>query len=264
MANTYQTLIPEPVEDTTDQIIVLRLARPESANALNTLMAQELLHFLNIIPQSPCRVLILTGSGKHFCAGADLKDRKGMDESAWHIQHDAFERAHRALLACPIPVIAAVNGAAMGGGLELALACDFIYAADNARFALTETTLGIMPGLGGTQLLPRKIGTARASELMYLGRPFSAAEAHTLGVANRLFPETALLESAIATAKTIAANAPLAVQAVKQAMLEGSDLPLPLALECELRHYSRLLTTADRKEGINAFNENRKPHFTCS
>ena len=262
MMNTYQTLLPEPIAETQDHILLLRLNRPSSANALNTVMAEELRHFLSAIPQSPCRVLIITGTGRHFCAGADLKDRKDMSEAAWHTQHHAFEQAHRALLSCPIPVIAAVNGAAMGGGLELAMACDFIYAADNARFALTETTLGIMPGLGGTQLLPRKIGHARAAELIYLGRIFNASEASALGVVNRLFPESALLESTIATAQLIAANAPLAIQAVKQAMQQGVDKPLPEALHCELEYYQTLLTTNDRKEGIAAFNEKRKATFT--
>ncbi len=264
MNSTYQTLLPEPVVGTADQIIVLRLNRPASANALNTIMAEELRHFFAAIPQSLCRVIILTGSGKHFCAGADLKDRKDMDETAWHAQHHAFEQAHRALLACPVPVIAAVRGAAMGGGLELAMACDFIYAADNARFALTETTLGIMPGLGGTQLLPRKIGASRAAELIYLGRAFPAAEAHAMGLVNRLFPESALEESAVATAQLIAANAPLAVQAVKQAMQQGADKPLAAALQCELDYYETLLATNDRKEGITAFNEKRKATFTGS
>lgn len=262
MGTTYQSLIPEPVPGTNGQILILRLNRPEVANALNTALALEIRHFFASLPDSPCRVVILTGMGKHFCAGADLKDRKGMTDDAWHEQHAALEGAHRAILACPVPVIAAVHGASMGGGLEIAMACDFIYAADDARFALTETTLGIMPGLGGTQLLPRKIGHARAAELTYLGRPFSAADAYSFGLVNHLFPAGDLLANTIACAQTIAKNAPLAVAAVKAAMNEGATLSLNEALACELNYYNSLLTTQDRQEGINAFNEKRPPVFT--
>lgn len=264
MNHSYQNLLPSPVPGTQDQILILRMNRPESANALNTAMATEFRHFFSSLSDSPCRALILTGQGKHFCAGADLKDRKAMDEEAWHAQHHAFEEAHRALLACDIPVIAAVNGAAMGGGLELAMACDFIYAATNARLALTETRLGIMPGLGGTQLLPRKIGYAAAAELIYCARSLNASEAQELRLVNRVLPESTLLDAAIATAQEIAANAPLAVRGVKRAMREGANLSLPEALTCELTHYATLLDTNDRREGINAFNEKRKASFTGS
>ncbi len=162
------------------------LNRPDAANALNAGMALELKDFF--LSYQKYRAIILTGEGKHFCAGADLKERKDMDEAAWHAQHHAFEAALFAILHCPVPVIAAVNGAAMGGGLELALACDFIYAAETARFALTEVTLGIMPGMGGTQSLPRRVGVARAKELIFTGKPFSAAEAYAWGMVNKLCP----------------------------------------------------------------------------
>src|SRR5436305_2842033 len=126
------------------------------------------------------RIVIVTGSGsKAFCAGGDLKQRNGMTDEAWRSQHLIFERMVRAIMGCPIPLIAAVNGAAYGGGCELAAASDFVYASTNARFALTEVTLGIMPGAGGTQNLPRAVGERRAKELILTGLPFSAEEAET-------------------------------------------------------------------------------------
>lgn len=258
MPDPFSTLIAETRDD---GVRVLHLNRPEAANALNTAMAEEIKIFFEEVTEA-CRAVVVTGRGRHFCAGADLKDRHGMQEPQWQAQHHAFEAAHRALLHCPAPVIAAVHGAAFGGGLELALACDFIYAAENARFALPETTLGIMPGLGGTQLLPRRIGYARTAEIIYLGRPITAAEALHLGLVNQLFPQAEMLKSAIACATAIACNAPLAVRAVKQALREGGDLPLNAALQRELVHYNTLLATRDRQEGINAFNEKRKPTFT--
>ncbi len=249
------------VESPAPHVALLCLNRPDAANALNTTLALEIKDFFESL-KPDVRVVVLAGAGRNFCAGADLKDRKDMTESQWHAQHDALEGAHRAILHCPVPVIAAVQGAAFGGGLEIAMACDFIYAAHNAKFALTETTLGIMPGLGGTQLLPRKIGAARAAELTYLGKPFSAPDAYNYGLANHLCDDSALLPAAIATATAIAANAPLAVRAVKKAMQQGASLPLNGALACELTHYNSLLNTTDRKEGIAAFNEKRKPAFT--
>ncbi|NBO18264.1 MAG: enoyl-CoA hydratase [Proteobacteria bacterium] len=259
MLNTHETLILEALEG---DIVVVRLNRPDAANALSTDMAMDIHHAFMQLGASGSRAVILTGMGRNFCAGADLKERRGMTETQWQRQHDALEEAHRAVLNCPVPVIAAVHGAAFGGGLELAMACDFIYAADSARFALTETTLGIMPGMGGTQLLPRSIGAARARELIYMGKAFSAAEAHQWGLVNRLLPEAGLLESAIACARTIAGNAPLAVRAAKAAISEGQPAPLHEALQIELTHYNSLLATKDRQEGINAFNEKRKPSFT--
>lgn len=246
-------------------IVLIALNRPDSANALNTALAQSLADaLLELHENRSCRVAILTGSAKHFCAGADLKERQGMSEKDWHIQHDAFEKALHALLKCPIPVIAAVNGAAMGGGLELALAADFIYAADTARFALTEATLGIMPGLGGTQNLPRSVGRRRAKELLFTGQAFSAQQALEWGMVNAVFPTDQLMSETQKTAAAIAANAPLSLRAIKQSVDDGIALPLKEALAFELTHYRTLLTTKDRHEGITAWKEKRKPGFTGS
>ncbi|MGE0753885.1 MAG: enoyl-CoA hydratase/isomerase family protein [Alphaproteobacteria bacterium] len=241
-------------------VAVLTLSRPDAANALNRQMALELKDFFANLP-AHCRVLVITGKGRHFCAGADLKERKGMDEGQWHQQHAAFKGALHAILDCPLPVIAAVNGAAFGGGLELALACDFIYAEYDARFGLTETKLGIMPGLGGTYQLGKRIGTARAKELVFSARAFSAEEAHMWGLVNHLSGNGMGVKDALETGQLIAANAPLSVRAVKQAVKECDGVSLEKALACELTHYNNLLKTKDRHEGINAFNEKRTPVF---
>lgn len=258
MMNSYQTLQITPISD---EVIHIALNRADAANAINTQMGRDIQAAFSEHGQYPCRAVILSGLGKHFCAGADLKERKDMSKSQWHEQHGALENAQEAVAHCAVPVIAAVQGAAYGGGLELALACDFIYAAKNARFALTETTLGIIPGMGGTQRLPRRIGIARAKELIYLGKPFSADQALEWGVVNHLHDETSLLDEAIGCAKHIADNAPLAVRAAKKAIDVGIDHALHEALALELQHYNTLLETKDRHEGINAFNEKRKANF---
>lgn len=266
----YSTLL---VSAPAPGVALIRLHRPEAANAINGLLAKELRDAVAACAgDAAIRCLILAGAGKAFCAGADLKERRGMDEVAWDAQHHAFEAMLEAVRACPKPVIAAVNGAAYGGGLELALACDFIYAGDNARFALTEATLGIMPGLGGTQALPRAIGRGRALEMLFTGLPCTAAEACEWGLVNRLFSSEVqsdgtvlhpdlVVEEAIRTAMRIAASAPLSVQAIKRSVHAGAHMPLEQALACEMEEYRKLIPTQDRREGINAFNEKRKPVF---
>jgi len=154
MDRSYETL---QVEDKGDGLVLLILNRPQVANAMNTQMGRDLLDFFDAVNGDPLayRCIVMTGAGdKAFCAGGDLKERLGMTDETWQAQHLLFERAIRAFTGCPVPVIGAVNGAAYAGGCELALCCDFLYAAETARFALTEVTLGIMPGAGGTQNLP--------------------------------------------------------------------------------------------------------------
>ena len=177
MSQQYETL---RVEDRGEGLLLLTLNRPEVANAMNTQMGRDLLAFFDVVNAAPSkqRCIVLTGAGERaFCAGGDLKERNGMTDEAWQDQHLLFERMIRAFIGCPVPVIGAVNGAAYAGGCELALCCDFVYAAETARFALTEVTLGIMPGAGGTQNLPRAVGERRAKEIILTGRPFTAAEA---------------------------------------------------------------------------------------
>jgi enoyl-CoA hydratase len=154
-----------------------------------------------------------------------------------------------------------VNGAAFGGGCELALGCDFIYASRTARFALTEVTLGIMPGTGGTQNLPRAIGSRRAKELICSGRPFSAEDAHAWGMVNRLCEPAALMPETLATAQVIAGNAPIALRQAKRSIDLGTQMSLAEGMAFEIEAYNRMVGTQDRREGVRAFNEKRKPHF---
>src|SRR5580700_72309 len=207
------------VDTPQEHVVIVTLNRPEVANAMNTQMGLDLLTTFDGFCAAPNRqrCIIITGSGsKAFCAGGDLKQRNGMTDEQWQDQHLIFERAIRAMIDCPVPMIAAVNGAAYAGGLEIALCADFIYAADHARFALTEVTLGIMPGAGGTQNLPRAVGARRAKEIMLTGRPFSARDALEWGMINRLCSADALLPEALRTAAVIAANAPISTRQLKQ------------------------------------------------
>jgi enoyl-CoA hydratase/carnithine racemase len=252
------------VERRDSHVLVVTLNRPESANALNTQMGLDLMELFEglTLDLEGLRAIVLTGQGtKAFCAGGDLKQRNGMTDEAWQAQHVVFERMLRAILACPIPVIAAVNGAAYGGGCEIAAAADFVYAATNARFALTEVTLGIMPGTGGTQSLPRAIGERRAKELILSGLPFSAEEAERWGLVNRVLSPEDLLQATLVIADHIAGNGPLSVRQAKQAIQRGLQMSLADGLAFEIEAYNRLVPTADRREGVLAFNERRKPNF---
>ena len=207
--------MPETIKLTepTPGVAVVTFARPEAANALNTMMGEELLAAWTELAARPdLRCVVLAAAGRHFCAGADLKERNGMTDAAWSAQHKVFEAMARAQLAVPVPVIGAVNGAAMGGGCEMTLACDFAYAAETARFGLPEVGLGIMPGLGGTQLLRRCAGERRAIELLTSGRPFTAAQALDYGVVNGVTAPEALMETVLGVAAEIAAKAPLPVR----------------------------------------------------
>ena len=198
--SAFETLSVEPVDE---HVTIVRLNRPDASNALNTQMGRDLVRYFEDAALDPksLRCIVLTGTGdKAFCAGGDLKERRGMTDEAWTRQHVIFERMVRALIDCPVPIIGAVNGAAYGGGCEIAGCCDFLYAAESARFALTEVTLGIMPGGGGTQTLPRAVGERRAKELILTGKPFTAAEAHAWGLVNEVFPLSELLPAALATA----------------------------------------------------------------
>src|SRR5258706_705178 len=192
-----------------DHLSRVTLNRREVSNAMNTRMALDLMELFETlsIDLEGLRVAIITGSGnKAFCAGGDLKERNGMTDESWRSQHLIFERMVRALMACPIPLLAAVNGAAYGGGCEIAAASGFIYAASTPRFALTEVTLGIIAGAGGTQNLARAVGERRAKELILSGLPFSAAEAETWGLVNRVVEPAQLLATTLGIVRRIAGN----------------------------------------------------------
>ena len=256
-----ETLELEPVGA---HVLLVTLNRPEASNAFNTVMAWDLIALFERLAVAPngTRVVVLTGAGdKAFCAGGDLKERKGMTDEAWQAQHLVYERMIRAVIACPLPVIGAINGAAYGGGCELAAALDFVYVSENARFAQTEVRIGIIPGAGGTQTLARAVGERRAKELILSGQMFTAQDAVDWGLANRLCRAEDLLECTLTMAETIAANAPIAVRQAKQAIHKGLQMGLMDGLAFEIEAYNRTVPTEDRREGVLAFNHKRKPLF---
>ncbi|MFV0244345.1 MAG: enoyl-CoA hydratase/isomerase family protein [Qingshengfaniella sp.] len=252
------------LEDKGDGVLLVTFNRPEVMNALDTATSEDLRDLftpLNRAP-GPWRCIVLTGSGdRAFSAGGDLKERQGMTDAQWRAQHAIIEAGAYGLMDCVVPIIAAVNGVAFGGGMELALACDFIYAADTARFALPEVTRGIMPGAGSTQTLPRAVGERRAREIIMTGAPFSAADAHEWGLINRLLPQADLLPAALNTARLIARNAPVSVRQIKRAIRYGWSTDIVQAREIEIMAYNQTVVTEDRQEGVNAFNEKRPPVF---
>ena len=255
----YQTLA---LEQRGEHLLLVTLNRPQVLNALNTQMGKDKLDLWTRLAAEPgaLRCVVLTGTGERaFCAGADLKERDGMSETVWRAQHEIFERAFMALMALPLPVIAAVNGHAYGGGLEIALACDFIYAAKEARLALSETRLGLMPGGCGTQNLARAAGGRRAKELVLTAQPFTAQQGYDWGIVNRVCDDA--LAEALDTAEKISENGPLAVRQAKKSIHYGLQMDLLTGYRFEIEAYNQLVGTEDRKEGVRAFNEKRKPRF---
>ena len=247
-----------------EHVLVVTLDRPEVLNAINTQMGREQLELWTRLTADPgaLRCVVLTGAGERaFCAGGDLKERDGMSEAEWRAQHEIFERSFVALIELPLPVIAAVNGHAYGGGLETALGCDFIYASRNARFALSELRLGIMPGGCGTQNLARAVGERRAKELILSARAFGAEEAQAWGLVNKVCEPGKVLAEALAAAREIAANAPLAVRQAKKSIHYGLQMDLLTGYRFEIEAYNRLVDSEDRREGVRAFNEKRRPEF---
>jgi enoyl-CoA hydratase/carnithine racemase len=257
----YQTIA---LEQPAEHLLIVRLNRPEARNAISTQVGLDLLDcFSRLVADTQgYRAVVFTGTGdKAFCAGGDLKERHGMTDEQWLHQHAIFERMTLAIMDCPIPVIGAINGAAFGGGCELALNCDFVYASTTARFALTEVTLGIMPGAGGTQFLPRAVGSRRAKEILLTGKPFSAQDALDWGMVNKVCAPEALMAETLATAQTICDNAPISIRQAKRAMHFGAQMDIRSALFFEIDVYNKMVSTEDRHEGVRAFNEKRKPRF---
>jgi enoyl-CoA hydratase/carnithine racemase len=209
------------------------------------------------------RSVVLTGAGdKAFCAGADLKERAGMFAADVHAFHAGLRRCLGAIEAAPQVFVAALNGAALGGGLELALACDLRVASDAAQLGLPEVSLGIIPGGGATQRLPRLVGVARAKELILTARRIGAAEALAMGLVSTLAPPLRLLADAVALAERVARNAPVSLRQAKRAVDGGLDLPLEAGLDLENALYQACLPTRDRAEALRAFAEKRPPQFT--
>jgi methylglutaconyl-CoA hydratase len=220
-------------------------------------------HLARTATDRALRVVVVTGAGdKAFCAGADLKERARMSADEVHVFHHGLRRALRGIEEAPQVFVAALNGAALGGGLELALACDLRIASDAAQLGLPEVSLGIIPGGGGTQRLARLVGVARAKDLVLTARRFGAAEALAMGLVSQLAPPQRLLSDAVALAETIARNAPVSLRQAKRAIDGGFHLPLEEALDLENRLYQDCLGTKDRAEALRAFAEKLPPVFT--
>lgn len=256
----YETLKVERKEGT----CVLTLSRPKALNALNGQLMSELDQFLQgIAGDKDVRVLILTGEGeKAFVAGGDISEFQGLDART---AEDLSEKGHRTLArleSLPIPTIAAVNGFALGGGLELALACDFIYASETASFGLPEVSLGLIPGYGGTLRLSRAVGLPMAKELIFSGRRVKADEALRIGLANKVVPAAQLLDACLATAREIMTRAPVAIGLAKKSIQDSVTLTLKEGAEKEAKYFAATFKTQDQAEGVKAFLEKRAPLFT--
>jgi enoyl-CoA hydratase/carnithine racemase len=247
-----------------DGVAWVTLNRPEARNALSREVNLELLMLAGELgDDAGVRAVVLTGAGEAaFCAGADLKERKGVSAADSAPFIDAISGAIDAWARLPRPTIAAMNGSAYGGGLELALACDIRICVDAAELGLTEVKLGIMPGAGGTQRLPRLIGVAAAKELILLGRRISATRAYQLGLVNEVVRPGDLVGVVEGLLAELAGCAPLSVAKAKEAIDRGVDLPLDDALQLERRCYDATLFSEDRDEGLRAFAERRPPRFT--
>jgi len=239
------------------------LDRPEAMNALSTAMATRLAQVCaEVGADRRVRAVVLTAAGERaFCVGADLKERAAMTDAELLAQRPVFRAAFGALLGLPQPVIAAVHGYALGGGCELALSCDLIVADETAIFGLPETTVGLVPGGGGTQLALRRLGPGRAADLILTGRQVGAAEAERLGLADRRVPPGTAGEHALALARQIAGNSPVAVLAAKRAIRQGSGVSLAVGLEVEDAAWRAAAFSGDRREGIAAFKEKRAPEW---
>jgi enoyl-CoA hydratase len=242
-------------------VATLTLNRPKVLNALNREMVDEIDQALDIIARSSdIRVVVLTGAGKHFAAGADVNDMAHMvPEEA---RNFAFSPTFNKLESLPQPVIAAVKGYALGAGFEIALAADIRLAGSSARFGLPEINLGIMPGAGGTQRLPRIIGCAQAKEIIFLGDNIDATAALGLGLVNRVVEDEVLLDEALKMAEKISSKPPLALKMAKRTVNTGINLDIKSGTELEAISWSDLFATQDQKEGMKAFLEKRKPEFT--
>ncbi|HEX9065777.1 MAG TPA: enoyl-CoA hydratase-related protein [Streptosporangiaceae bacterium] len=249
--------------DVAPDVAEVRLSRPEAMNALNTATLIDLARILGeLAADRSVRAVVLSADGdRAFCAGADLKERAAMSDGQIMAQRPVFRAAFGALLALPQPAIAAVHGFALGGGCELALSCDVIVADETAVFGLPESTVGLVPGCGGTQLLARRIGPGRAADLIFTGRHADVAEAAAIGLADRRVPAGAARSSALEIAAAMAANSPVAVLAAKRALRNGAGLTLTAALDVEDAAWRTAAASADRREGIAAFAERRRPRW---
>lgn len=243
-----------------EHVATIRIHRPKVLNALNRQTMDEIVAALQAFDaDETVRVVILTGDERAFAAGADINEFAGATpvQMLHGYRFDQWERIRR----FPKPIVAAVGGFCLGGGNELAMLCDIIVASETARFGQPEINLGIMPGAGGTQRLPRAVGKHRAMELILTGRHLTAQQAYEWGLVNRVVPSEMVLDEARAIAREIASKAPVAVRLAKEAILKSLDTPLETGLDHERRLFYLLFGTEDKEEGIAAFLEKRKPVF---
>jgi len=244
-------------------IATLTFNRPQVLNALNSELLKEFSHALDkIAADEDIRVLILTGAGeKAFVAGADINELAAFNAlQAKHFSESGHTLLNK-LQTLPIPVIAAVNGFALGGGSEIALACDFIYASENAMFGQPEINLGIIPGFGGTQRLPRLVGKNRAKEMIFAGKMINADEAYAIGLVNKICPQQQFMDQVIKTAQTMAAKGKVTLRAAKQAINSGMNVDLATGCSIETDAFALCMDSPDAKEGTSAFLEKRQPDF---
>ncbi len=262
MQFNYKTI---NLESNTAGIWTLTINRPEALNALNSNVLNEMGEALRQIGEmdySDARVLIITGSGeKAFVAGADIKEINALTEADALVFAERGQSIFHELSLLKIPVIAAVNGFALGGGCELALGCDFIYASENAKFGLPEVSLGLIPGFGGTVRMARAVGQRRARELTFTGGMITAQEALSSGLVNKVVPQAELMPTVFKTVEQILAKAPVAVGAAKASINQAWDMDVEEAQKNEARIFADLFTTQDVKEGTSAFIEKRKAEF---
>ena len=254
----YETLLVEQRQ----HVAYVTLNRPTALNALNTALRRDLQQCFTDLQADPgVRVVVITGAGRAFCAGADIKEWR----EPTSVVEDREERLRfnvwQAMSRCEAPIIAAINGYALGGGCELAMCCDIRIASDQAQLGLTEVTLGIIPGGGGTQRLPRLVGPGKALELILTGKRIDAHEALRLSLVEQVVPHDQLEVVVGELAQTIVSRAPLAVKYAKEATVRGLELPLSEGLKVESELYTLLRTTEDRMEGARAFQERRPPQF---
>jgi enoyl-CoA hydratase/carnithine racemase len=255
---TYQTLLVETAEGVT----LIRLNRPEALNAFNNQLMDDLTAALAVAEaEAGVGCIVITGSDKAFAAGADIKEMASKSYAEVYGE-DFITRNWEAVTRCRKPVIAAVSGFALGGGCELAMMCDFIIAADNAKFGQPEINLGVSPGAGGTQRLTRFIGKAKAMDMILTGRMMDATEAERCALVSRVVPLADLIETAMTAAKKIAALSPNAVKLTKEMVNAAYETPLSQGVMLERRLFHSLFAFEDQKEGMAAFVEKRKPVFT--
>jgi enoyl-CoA hydratase/carnithine racemase len=245
----------------TDGIANIRLNRPDRLNALGVEMTDALLGAVNAAIAGKARVIVIRGTGRGFCAGADLKERRGMDEAA-RIKHNrAINAAVNALDDAPMPTICAINGLALGGGCEIALACDLRYIAEDVQIGLTESRIGAVPGAGGTQRLPRVIGATRALEMILTGEPIDGRRAAEIGLVNAALPAAELDAHVNKIAAVLASRSPTGARAAKRLVYRGLEKPLSDGLLLEGAELRDILASADYAEGLAAFAEKRTPRF---